>query len=408
MLKTVFGFNVLRFFVLTTTTILLSRMATPELIGTYVLLIAVIEFISSLNDLSLGQQVIQDKNKQAYLSEAFGIQILISLVTFSLVVFAGIMFFTEHIIFLLLMVFGKCFSIMFSIHSSVIYLEGKFAGEARISFFLTLASCLASLLVAIISDEIFFALAVLYFLPLLSSYVLSLQYKIVIKPSVSVKSFGYFFKEGKHLFGGNSFMRLKVHVERFLVSSFFGVGSLGVLVRAKTFTDTLPSLFFGSFRNIALTAAVGSSSPGDKKFNFLFLVGFFCSLALLVMLVFNANVVVTFLLGDGWGEAVQFIYPAALLALYDYIANFEKVALIAKSKNSMLTVISVCEFSILSLVMFFGFLAGASLLDVLFSASLLFAVGGCFFVLYLGSRNSLISLSFCLVIFSSLHHFFRY
>ena len=388
-IRKVLSYNVIGYFFLMATTIYLSRETSPEIVGVSVTLIAIVEIIALINDFSAGQQFIQNYRDDDNPTTAFVFQIIVGSIFCIVCLTVGFLFFSEYIWQLIFLMLFKLMSIIFAINSAKLYLESAFSYEAKVNICLTLFSCLASVVVLYFSSDKVWSLLALYALPKLSSLICAIYFPIKLDRDVSLKKCFRYVVQGLPLLVTNGVQRLKVHIERILFSKAFGVTELGYYTRARTFTDTLPALSFGTNRNIILTNLI------NTDWNFCLynkMLKFDLFITLIVLLFVNVFIVeiVTLVLGSEWLGLIIYIGPMSLFVVTNQIVNYEKVVLLSKKKNIALYKFSIFELLATVLCFYIGGVIFLNIFLVIYILIFLLSVFALYLSIFWGSNQMVV------------------
>ena len=388
MIVNVFVLNVVRFAFFIIVTIILSGMTTPAVVGVYASYVALVELLSLFNDISLGQQVIQCKQKRERLSEAFFVQIMIFIIILIFSIGVVCLIDSKYKYVLSIMAASKLVAVLFSIHSAKLYIDSKFVEEAWCNLLLTVLAGLFGIAIAFYLGDVLLAFTVLYSVPQLSSFYLSFKFNVKIQPVFSIEALRLFWEDGVSLFVNNGFLRVKIHIERLLFSFFWGVDDLGSITRARTFTETLPSLLYNSVKNVLFTSLVESKLSNSVKKGYVktYYVVLIISSLFLIGVNIAGEDIVYFLLGNAWGEIVSYIYPVSMLSILGIIYNFEKLYLLSLGKNSLLLKLTIFEVTLMLSVIGAGVFYDVLLTTLLYKLTAVHSLFLFFFVMIYGSR----------------------
>jgi O-antigen/teichoic acid export membrane protein len=387
-IKKVFSYNILNFAVLMVTTIYISRSTLPSVVGASVAMIATAEVIALINDVSIGQQYMQNFKKIANANTAASLQILVAILFFILCLFCGFLIFPEHIEIFLFISLGKFISILYSINSAKIYILKLFSLEARINLLLTILSCFLSISVSILFDMYLLALAILYVIPKFSSLFAVKYAPLKAKFRFDSEEIKLYFTGGGALLISNGAQRLRSQLEKILFGYFFGSTELGMSTRGRTFTDTLPSLTFNTTRNIIFTSLIEKTECYRLYKRLLALDVLVIGAMLITLNVFSLEIVLL-VLGENWKDSVRYIPSLSLLSMISLFINYERIVVLAKGKNINLSFFSIFEV-LATLVSFliFGYLFDDSV-NVILLLCILLSLIGFFLTVQVGSNELL-------------------
>lgn len=388
-IRKILSYNVIGYLFLMATTIFLSRETSPEIVGLSVTLIAAVEIIALINDFSAGQQFIQNYRDDDNPTSAFVFQILVGIAFCAICLIFGFIFFPEYIWHLVFLMLFKLMSIVFAINSAKLYLESAFSFEAKVNICLTVLSCIISIASLYCINEKIWSLLALYAVPKLSSVICAIYFPIQLDRKFSIKRSFIYATKGLPLLVSNGVQRLKVHIERIIFSQAFGIVQLGYYTRARTFTDTLPSLSFGTNRNIILTNLINSEwdfSFYNKIIKFDFIITLF---VLLLVNVFSVEIV-TLVLGNEWIDLVNYFEPLSLLVLANQMINYEKIVLLSKKENNILYKFSIFELTVTVLCFFVGGVIFFNILLLMYTLVFLLSISALYLSFFWGSNQIIV------------------